>query len=332
MIPGYCVEGTLAKTILSEPAEVQTIEGRNVPLNMSVHYISFSAHSDFAGTSTFIDKLSPPNVILVHGEKNEMTRLQQSLLNRYEGKKIEILTPKNCQTVRLQFRGQKTAKAVGNIAAGGSQHLAKLSGLLVQKDYQFTLVDPSDLHTYTKLQTSYVTQSQTVPYEENWDVLTFQIGQMFEEIKQTTFDDNVAIQVHDSIYVIHSATTYVTIDWVSNPVNDMISDSIVAIIFQINQNPTNFQVEKPKPQNESDLQKLSLIERHLVAHFGSVTVDQNNKTISLNFDGTPATYTLTTQTVECADEQFREQIEDILKYVHGAVFPIKGRETKNVVL
>eukprot|EP01126_Amoeba_proteus_P037952 TRINITY_DN3935_c0_g2_i7.p1 TRINITY_DN3935_c0_g2~~TRINITY_DN3935_c0_g2_i7.p1 ORF type:complete len:476 (-),score=76.44 TRINITY_DN3935_c0_g2_i7:873-2300(-) len=90
MISGYCVEGTLAKSILSEPEEVETMEGRSVPLQLSVHYISFSAHSDYEGTTTFIDSLSPPNVILVHGEKNEMQRLQQSLLNRYHGKKMEV--------------------------------------------------------------------------------------------------------------------------------------------------------------------------------------------------------------------------------------------------
>eukprot|EP01126_Amoeba_proteus_P037946 TRINITY_DN3935_c0_g1_i2.p1 TRINITY_DN3935_c0_g1~~TRINITY_DN3935_c0_g1_i2.p1 ORF type:complete len:344 (+),score=49.73 TRINITY_DN3935_c0_g1_i2:124-1032(+) len=117
MISGYCVEGTLAKSILSEPEEVETMEGRSVPLQLSVHYISFSAHSDYEGTTTFIDSLSPPNVILVHGEKNEMQRLQQSLLNRYHGKKMEILTPRNCQTVRLQFRGQKTVKALGKVAS-----------------------------------------------------------------------------------------------------------------------------------------------------------------------------------------------------------------------
>lgn len=56
--------------------------------------------------------------ILVHGEKNEMSRLQQTLLNRYSDKKMEILTPRNCQTVRLQFRGQKKVKAVGKVATG----------------------------------------------------------------------------------------------------------------------------------------------------------------------------------------------------------------------
>uniref|UniRef100_A0A6B2KZ24 Beta-Casp domain-containing protein n=1 Tax=Arcella intermedia TaxID=1963864 RepID=A0A6B2KZ24_9EUKA len=329
MIPGYCVEGTLAKTILSEPGEVQTMDGRLVPLNMSVHYISFSAHTDFVGTSTFIDKLSPPNVILVHGEKNEMNRLQQSLLNRYEGKKIEILTPRNCQTVKLQFKGQKTAKAVGNIAAGGPQHLARMSGLLVQKDYQYTLVDPVDLHTYTKLQTSEVTQTLSVPYQDKWDTLKYQLEQMFDDVKDSTFDDKLALQVHDSLYVVCTSSTAVTLEWVANPVLDMLSDSIVSIIFQINANPASYSVEKQKPRDDVDVEKLALVEKHLAAHYGNVTVDNEKKTITINLDGTEAVYKLSSNSVSCADEQFKEQIEDLLKYVHGAVFPIKGnRENK----
>lgn len=80
-----------------------------------------------------------------------MHRLQQALLNRYEGKKIEVqiyfnsthsnsiqvLTPKNCQTVRLQYRGEKMAKVVGSIAQGGAEHLKKISGILIQNDYQY---------------------------------------------------------------------------------------------------------------------------------------------------------------------------------------------------
>ena len=44
VIPGYCVEGTLAKHILSEPKEVPLLSGQVVPLRMSVRYVSFSAH------------------------------------------------------------------------------------------------------------------------------------------------------------------------------------------------------------------------------------------------------------------------------------------------
>ncbi|KAF2319876.1 hypothetical protein GH714_019923 [Hevea brasiliensis] len=68
VIPGYVVEGTLAKTIINEPKEVTLMNGLTAPLNMQVHYISFSAHADYAQTSTFLKELMPPNIILVHGE------------------------------------------------------------------------------------------------------------------------------------------------------------------------------------------------------------------------------------------------------------------------
>lgn len=48
---------------MSEPSEITTMTGVSVPLNMSVSYISFSAHSDFLQTSEFIDNLKPPYVV-----------------------------------------------------------------------------------------------------------------------------------------------------------------------------------------------------------------------------------------------------------------------------
>jgi cleavage and polyadenylation specificity factor subunit 3 len=63
VLAGYCVEGTLAKSIMAEPQEVTSLAGRSLPLKMSVHYISFSAHSDFLQTSGFVDALQPPNIV-----------------------------------------------------------------------------------------------------------------------------------------------------------------------------------------------------------------------------------------------------------------------------
>ena len=42
---GYCVEGTLAKHVLSEPEEITTMAGQKLPLKLTVDYISFSAHT-----------------------------------------------------------------------------------------------------------------------------------------------------------------------------------------------------------------------------------------------------------------------------------------------
>ena len=63
IIAGYCVEGTLAKTILSEPQEIMSMSGQKLPLNMSVDYISFSAHTDYQQTSEFIRLLKPTHVV-----------------------------------------------------------------------------------------------------------------------------------------------------------------------------------------------------------------------------------------------------------------------------
>lgn len=42
LLPGYSVEGTLAKKIQTKPSTIRTLAGRHVPLNAEVHAISFS--------------------------------------------------------------------------------------------------------------------------------------------------------------------------------------------------------------------------------------------------------------------------------------------------
>lgn len=66
IIAGYCVEGTLAKQILSQPTEVPTMSGQMLPLKCSVEYISFSAHTDFQQTSEFLRALKPHHVVRIH--------------------------------------------------------------------------------------------------------------------------------------------------------------------------------------------------------------------------------------------------------------------------
>jgi predicted metal-dependent RNase len=80
MIAGYAVEHTLAKEIMNQPKEVVTLEGRRQPLNCLVDYVSFSAHVDFVQNRSFITRVDPKHIILVHGQKDEMGRLKSALL------------------------------------------------------------------------------------------------------------------------------------------------------------------------------------------------------------------------------------------------------------
>ena len=60
----------------------------NFSLLRFLDYISFSAHSDYEQTSTFIRILKPPHIVLVHGEQNEMSRLKAALIREYEDTKV----------------------------------------------------------------------------------------------------------------------------------------------------------------------------------------------------------------------------------------------------
>lgn len=47
----------------------------------AIKTISFSAHSDFPGTSSFIKDTQPDYVVLVHGEASRMEDLKEGLLD-----------------------------------------------------------------------------------------------------------------------------------------------------------------------------------------------------------------------------------------------------------
>ncbi|CAB0034831.1 unnamed protein product [Trichogramma brassicae] len=157
IIAGYCVEGTLAKTILSEPEEITTMGGQKLPLKMSVDYISFSAHTDYQQTSEFIRVLKPLHVILVHGEQNEMGRLKAALQREYEDDPdtvMEIHNPRNTVAVELYFSGEKTAKVMGTLAMTTPKPGQKLSGVLVKRNFNYHLLDPCDLNRYSEMSIS----------------------------------------------------------------------------------------------------------------------------------------------------------------------------------
>lgn len=79
LLAGYSVEGTLGKRLLQEPKEISCLDGRIKQRRCSVEYVSFSAHVDYVQNWAFIQRVTPDNIILVHGEKGEMEKLKIAL-------------------------------------------------------------------------------------------------------------------------------------------------------------------------------------------------------------------------------------------------------------
>lgn len=243
IVAGYCVEGTLAKHILSEPEEITAMNGQKLPLKCSVNYISFSAHTDYKQTSEFIRALKPPHVVLVHGEANEMGRLKSALIREYEADpttKIDFYNPRNTVAVELYFRGEKMAKVVGSLAMEKPVDEHKVSGILVKRNFNYHILASNDLQKYTDMTISTVTQRQSVFYEGSFQLLQFLVSQLSGDIELVETDlDKKIIRAFGAIDIVHEKRM-VTLEWIASPVNDMYADAVLSAVLQAES------IEKPR--------------------------------------------------------------------------------------
>lgn len=186
ILSGYSVEGTLAKHVLTEPQSITRMDGKEVPLRCSVDYITFSAHSDFLQTSSFIDACQPGNIVLVHGSSEEMSRLRMALDQRYNRgppeRRIALFTPKNSHTVALAFRGATIAKAIGVLPKHAPAEGTRVRGVMVRKDFTHTLMAPDDLQRYTRLGLSHIRQRLVLPLAVPMGELARELAKLFENV------------------------------------------------------------------------------------------------------------------------------------------------------
>ncbi|XP_002736621.1 cleavage and polyadenylation specificity factor subunit 3 [Saccoglossus kowalevskii] len=316
IIAGYCVEGTLAKHILSQPEEVTTMSGQKLPLKMSVDYISFSAHADYQQISDFIRKLIPPHVILVHGEQNEMGRLKAAVVRDYEDSDIDLQVhnPKNTQAVELYFRGEKMAKVMGSLASKKPEHGHKVSGILVKRNFNYHIIAPSDLGSYTDLAVSTVTQRQSIAYNAPLSLLTYYLTQLSGDIEHTEVHDKPALRVFKHVIVIHEAALgMVTMEWVANAVNDMYADAVLSVILKVGSDP---QAQKVKPaQPINDVLYAERLTKLLKDMFGEQSIRRNvlGNEIMVTVDNKTARVHVNTLDVKC------EEDESLFQMVSSAV-------------
>lgn len=234
IIAGYCVEGTLAKTVLSEPEEIVTMSGQKLPLNMSVDYISFSAHTDYQQTSEFIRLLKPQHVVLVHGEQNEMSRLKSALQREYENQanaNITFYNPRNTHAVELYFKGEKTAKVMGSLASSKVENGDRVSGILVKRDFKYHVLAASDLSKYTDMSMSTVTQRQSLAFSGSPSSLKLLLERIGGDDTVEVLDNDKKFRAFDSVEVTFDGKI-VILEWQANPVNDMFADTILASLLQ----------------------------------------------------------------------------------------------------
>ncbi|KAF1377051.1 hypothetical protein PFLUV_G00217870 [Perca fluviatilis] len=281
IIAGYCVEGTLAKHIMTEPDEIATMSGQKLPLKMSVDYISFSAHTDYQQTSEFIRALKPPHVILVHGEQNEMARLKAALIREYEDNDevdIEVHNPRNTEAVTLNFRGEKLAKVMGSLTDRKCVQGQRVSGILVKRNFNYHIVTPSDLSSQL-----HIDLCPPPP------PLLSQLRSLAGDVEQVEGTEKITIRIFKSITLVHEAGM-VLLEWIANPLNDMYADAVTTVVLEVQSNPSAQKFPEAKRETfdmDVFVERLALMLHDM---FGDDCVNfKGGEDLSVTVDGVTAT-------------------------------------------
>ena len=325
IVAGYCVEGTLAKHILSEPEEITTMNGLKLPLKMQVSYISFSAHTDYKQTSGFIRELKPPHVVLVHGEANEMNRLKSALVREYEADpetNINFYNPRNTVAVELRFRGEKMAKVIGSLAKEKPAEGNQVSGILIKRNFNYHIVAPTDLPKYSDLTMSTVTQRQSIYFSGSFDLLRFMVAQVSGEVE--VVEEGKVLRAFKAIDIVVDRRM-VTLEWVASPVNDMYADAVLCAVLQAESMDAPSYIPSSMAAMRVDKMhfKECLIEM-LQDMFGEESVPRvTGDLFEVTVDNKSATVDLVTLTAKCEEDAMLEQIvQTALSKLHRSLIHV----------
>jgi len=377
VITGYCVKNTLAKDLLEAQPDVHKLQnGHDVPLKIKVHYISFSAHADFIQTSVFIDELKPAHIILVHGESNMMMQLKKQLQAKYESTGVGVFSPDNTDTVTLTFHESKVAKVVGSVAVERPKSGATLQGLVLHNNLQLTICSMDEMEDYAGLQASHLIQRQLIPFSQPWDVLEFHLSRLFDSIVQVSADKDtglkdapmgqdadkatkddkkkkkaaaggdMALRIMDAVTIRKAAPGLMELEWVSNPVHDMVADAVLSVTLQTLSNPST---SRAMAKDEAALDQTVNIVRTMLAHrFGSAALAPEPtggdsaetgggeggegdadadaaaaaaSVVQLEVDGHEVRVDVRAETVSCGDADTQKKVEAALKRIMSCMHP-----------
>lgn len=320
VISGYSVEGTLAKKLENEPEMITRLDGRPAKVACSIEHVTFSAHADFKDTRMFVDETKPTHCVLVHGEKNNMSRLKgalESIHNKGDKKMIHLHSPQNCSTVKLTFQNSKTVRAIdvlkGNIGVNGKLTAGTpLSGLLIQQDFAYTLVKPESLPQYTPLKLSQIDQYQFMELKKPFLTLATQLKTIFRKVEYNAEEEKIDM-AKGAVKLELKDGNSVRMSWASGYASDTLTEAISAIVLS----------DSPHAIEPSVDDMLKVGRKLLSARFGRIRfIKGSPHQVRFVVELTKVSVDMLTGDVTCSDEKIKERVRLAYRRIKAALFPI----------
>jgi len=116
----------------------------------------------------------------------------------------------------------------------------------VSKDAAYTLLSPADLREYTGLSTSTILQKQKLVINVGWETVRWHLNGMYGGIIEGLDAEGVlTFRVMETVDIKQVAINQMSLEWVGSMANDMIADSVLALLLGIDQSPASIKLSAP---------------------------------------------------------------------------------------
>jgi len=211
----------------------------------------------------------------------------------------------------------------------------------VKRNFNYHIMAPSDLPTYTDLSMSTVTQRQSVAYSGTLNQLQYYLNQLSADVEKVTTGGSSVLRVFNGAVCVsmeqrseekplfgsaaprYLGEWYVIIEWVANPVNDMFADAVLAVVLKANTEGPKAYIAPVKVDKSHFNECLMEL---LAEMFGSSCVDRliRSERLKLVVDRKDVWIDLRSLSVQCdEDEVLQQMVSTAVTKLHRAITPVK---------
>jgi len=220
------------------------------------------------------------------------------------------------------------AKVIGSLASGKPEHGKTVSGVLLKRGFNYHITAPSDLHNYTDLSTSSISQRQIIGFKSPFAVLAESLKHLCGKVESFMSNGMTAIRLFDgAVEVLQENRGNVIIEWNSNPLNDMYADATLTAVLNCEANPNK--VSEQNRAMEKSTSKLSgnfheMLLQLLNEKYGvqNVIESEEGDIVTVDVEGTVAVIDLETLRVDCVDEALRHLVSSVVSNLSQAMTPL----------
>ncbi|OLY83559.1 Endoribonuclease ysh1 [Smittium mucronatum] len=123
---------------------------------------------------------------------------------------------------------------------------SSVEGVIVNRNYKYNLYQSNDLKEFEGINEVPISQKVRLPYYNTLSLLLFHLQTMYGIIEHSTnsYQDNIVkLLVFNSVELtFNSDKSFIELDWSSSTLNDMVADSIVAMLLNIDCSPVSVKI------------------------------------------------------------------------------------------